>query len=62
MSKLFSSDPLFWALVNSERREIARENEYGMNNHWDSFLWARKNKLRIFGYGWLVEERNRRVR
>lgn len=59
MTKLFPSDPLFWALVNSERREVKRAREsYGRAITFkDTFLRDRRLGLKFFAYGWLIEER-----
>lgn len=61
MTKLFPSDPLFWALVNSERREVLFQSEfYSKNNRWSLLrIRDRKQMLIHFGYGYMREERER---
>jgi len=50
---LFSTDPLFWVFVNAERGMVKGKLLTEQERHF---------ALRCIGYGWLVEERNRRDR
>lgn len=56
----FSKDPLFWELLNSEREEVRFEKANNMNVWRDKEMQIRRRFLIHFGYGYLVEERNRR--
>ena len=57
-TKLFPSDPLFWAMVNSERREVKQYSELFPFSKMSPFIMSgRRDMLRIFGYGWMVQER-----
>ncbi len=52
MTTLFSTDPLFWVFVNAERGMVKRNILTSAQE--------RQFALRMLGYGYLLEERNRR--
>ena len=50
--ELLSTDPLFWVFVNAERAMVKDKLLTPSERHF---------ALRMVGYGYLVNERNRRV-